>query len=312
MDFTKLKVLVIGDVMLDEYVDGTVTRISPEAPVPILNKQNSYYRLGGATNVAKNVKALGANVWLIGRIGNDVPGAVIKHELQEAGIISEFLMKDCTLPTTVKTRFMSGQYPLLRVDSEDKKSVGNTPFAEDLLASLDRHMRYFDVIIISDYEKGVVFPELLKEISLLQSDLKKIVTADTHKTDMSLFKNFTSLKPNQIELSRIVKQPVENWKDAERFVEFLIDTYGFDNLLVTLGADGLYYGSRTEKGYLPAEKRDIIDVTGAGDTVIAVYSVALAAGYTIREAAKLANKAAGIVVSKLGTATISIEELLNG
>jgi len=311
IDFSNQKILVIGDVILDEYIEGSVTRVSPEAPIPILDKKKQYYRLGGATNVARNLSSLGAKVWLIGRIGDDPAGLVIKNLLSLSKINIDLLMKDTTVPTSIKTRFISENHQLLRVDYENKTSVEeNLEFKEALHANLDRHMRYFDAIIISDYNKGVVYPELLQHISCLQKQYKKIVTADTHKTDLELFRHFTAITPNLTEFAILGKDKYSHEINQLKFRGAVIrTTYELETLLITMSSQGVCLFSDDGVNHLSAEKQDIVDVTGAGDTVIAVYTLALSVRMKPLDAAKLANKAAGIVVSKMGTAVVTPEEL---
>lgn len=310
MDFSNQKILVIGDIILDEYIEGSVTRISPEAPIPILNKKKQYYRLGGATNVAENLSSLGAQVWLIGRIGDDHAGLVIKNLLRLSKINIDLLMKDPEIPTTVKTRFISDNHQLLRVDYEDKTSVEESPtFKEALPLDLDRHMKYFDALIISDYNKGVVFPGLLQHISYCQKKYNKVLIADTHKTDISLFKGFTCLTPNLAEFRRFCGWQGRGLTRLARYGEHIRSKYELKQLLITMSAEGMLLLTEVGSEYIPVIKKEIVDVTGAGDTVIAVYSLGLSSGLSPLAAAKLANKAAGIVVSKMGTATVIPEEL---
>ena len=310
MDFSNQKILVIGDVMLDEYIEGSVTRISPEAPIPILNKKKVYYRLGGATNVARNLSSLGAQVWLIGRIGNDPAGLTIKNLLSLSKINIDLLMKDQEIPTTIKTRFISNNHQLLRVDHEDKTSIEENPeFKEALYADLDKHMKYFDAIIISDYNKGVVFPDLLHRISCFQQEYNKILIADTHKTDLRLFKGFTCLTPNLTEFKRLCSWRIPGLKTLIRYGEQIRVEYKLKQLLITMSTEGMLLLTEAGSEHIPVIKKEIVDVTGAGDTVIAVYSLGLSSGLSPLAAAKLANKAAGIVVSKIGTATVTLGEL---
>jgi rfaE bifunctional protein kinase chain/domain len=310
MDFTDKKLLVIGDIILDEYIEGTVTRISPEAPIPILDKKKHYYRLGGATNVARNLKSLGANVWIIGRIGEDAGGEQVKHLLSEERINIDLLLHNSTIPTIVKTRFVGGGQQLLRVDYEDRTEINKDPnFMEAFNMDLEQHMKYFDGIILSDYNKGVVVPEIIQHISCLQHQYQKVVTADTHKTDWNLFKGFTCLTPNRIEFQQQCREPLTDLKVLSRYATKLREKYGLEQLMVTLSEEGILLVTEDGQKHLPVQKKDIVDVTGAGDTVIAVYTLGLTAGLNPYDAVALANKAAGVVVSKMGTATVTPEEL---
>ena len=166
IDFSGKNILVIGDIMLDEYIEGNITRLSPESPTPILNKTKHYYRLGGASNVAKNLSSLGANVWMIGRIGKDKNGNIITDLLLKEKINIELLLTDINIPTITKTRFVTENEQLLRVDKEDKTSIENNSILCDVLfEDLNRHLYLFDAIIISDYDKGMIYPDLLKLLS---------------------------------------------------------------------------------------------------------------------------------------------------
>ena len=310
MDFSNQKILVIGDIIMDEYIEGSVTRISPEAPIPVLDKKKVYYRLGGATNVAKNLSSLGTQVWLIGRIGADPAGLTVKNLLSLSKINIDLLMKDQEIPTTVKTRFISNNQQLLRVDYEDKTSIEENPeFKEALYADLDKHMKYFDAIIISDYNKGVVFPDLLQHIGYLNKKYNTILIADTHKTDIRLFKGFTCLTPNLTEFKKLCSWGITELKTFIRYGEQIRVEYKLKQLLITMSAEGMLLLTEEGSEHIPVIKKEIVDVTGAGDTVIAVYGLALSSGLSPLAAAKLANKAAGIVVSKIGTATATPEEL---
>lgn len=312
MDFSNRKILVIGDIILDEYIEGTVTRISPEAPVPILDKKQTYYRLGGATNVAKNLKSLGANVWIIGRIGEDSGGEIIKKLLVDEGINIDLLVHSPEVPTIVKTRFICDNHTLLRVDYEDKRSLG-IEFTNTLIEDLDRHVKLFDAIIISDYKKGVVVSKWVRHLCELKQQYGKIVTVDTHSTNVEAFRGATCITPNRTELEAM-SYPcrVPDVENAVMAARNLMREYQIESFLVTLSEVGLVSVTPNTEKYIPATCKELVDVTGAGDTVIAAYTLALTAGYTPADAAALANKAAGIVVSKMGTATVTLEELCNG
>jgi len=309
--FQSKNILVIGDLILDEYITGDVTRISPEAPIPILDIKKIEYYLGGAGNVANNFVSLGAKVWIIGRVGHDAQGEILMHKLSTNNIYTDLLIKDDFLPTTVKTRFKCNNHCLLRVDMENKTSLEHSEFADVLIEDLDRHFQYFDAIIVSDYDKGVVFPNLIQHIVQLQTKYKKFVIADTHKTDMSLFKNFSCLTPNKAEFSKMVGRKLTSVEDVVEHANIVRKRFNLDTLLVTLSEDGVYYCSDKDEGHIPAHAPKLIDVTGAGDTTLAVYTLALLCGYSVLESAYLANSAAGIVVAKPGTATLTLNELLN-
>jgi rfaE bifunctional protein kinase chain/domain len=311
-DFSEKKILVIGDIILDQYIFGNVNRLSPEAPILILDRTGEEYRLGGATNVARNLKSLGANVWIIGRIGEDPAGGIVKNLLMDEGINVDLLVHCPEVPTIVKTRFVSGNHQLLRVDYEDKVSLG-VEFTNTLIEDLDRHVKLFDAIIISDYKKGVVVSKWVRHLCELKQQYGKIVTVDTHSTNVEAFRGATCITPNRTELEAM-SYPcrVPDVENAMMAARNLMREYQIDSFLVTLSEAGLVSVTPNTEKYIPATCKELVDVTGAGDTVIAAYTLALTAGYTPADAAALANKAAGIVVSKMGTATVSIEELNNG
>jgi rfaE bifunctional protein kinase chain/domain len=313
MLFEPKKVLVIGDIILDQYVSGEVSRISPEAPIPILDKQKTYYKLGGAANVAMNLKMLGASVWIIGRIGSDSEGEIVKRLLSENDINVDLLVKDEYLPTTIKTRFMSGTHQLLRVDRESKESLDNNPdFVESLDTDLERHFKYFDAIIVSDYNKGVVCFKLLQKLRDLQYQYAKILVGDTKKTDLNLFRHFTCLTPNKSEFEKMIGKQIDTkWLNEElvKHTEIIKEKYSINQMLVTLSEDGMFARNYSECLRIPAVPKEVVDITGCGDTVTAVLTLALACDYIFFSAVRLANQAAGIVVSKTGTAYVTQEDL---
>lgn len=320
MNFTDKKILVIGDIILDEYIEGNVTRISPEAPIPILDEKKRYLKLGGAANVACNVKSLGANVWITGGIGSkDQAGKDIIRLLSEQKINVDLLFKQDEIHTIRKTRFLANQQQLLRVDLEDKDSMGNYPYCREIIdIDLDRHFKYFDAVIISDYNKGVIFPDLLKHISELNKNYKTILVADTHKSDPKLFSGFTAITPNKKEAEGLIGKSLNNIKDYIQAAKQLSEENYIDQIILTLSEQGMLLYDKNNISKMPlntyhleTDFKELVDVTGAGDTVVAVYTLALSIGKTPFEAARLANKAAGITVSKLGTAYVTIEELFN-
>jgi len=312
MNFEDKKILVIGDAILDEYVEGLVTRISPEAPIPILNKTNTYYRLGGCLNVAKNLTSLGSKVWVISRIGGGSAGNIIRKLLDESKINIDLLITEDNIPTTVKTRFVSNQHQLLRVDEEDCTSFEYHKNILNILHNdLDRHLRYFDGVIISDYNKGVVFPKLITQLGELNLKYNKVLVADTKKEDITLFKNYTCLTPNVSEFKKLLRLN-DNPKTEERINQILFGQR-IKNLLVTKSEEGmvLFHPDLNTTTHLPAEQKNITDVSGCGDTVTAIYTLCLTCGLPPYMCAKLANKGAGIVATKFGTATITHKELFN-
>lgn len=302
--------IIIGDIILDEYVRGSVTRISPEAPIPILNKQDTYYRLGGAANVARNVNALGGKTWIIGRIGKDSAGDKVKHMLSDEGIMTDLILTNPKIPTIVKTRFVAENHQLLRVDYEDTTPITDHEKISIFKEDLERHLRYFDGIIISDYNKGTITEEIASYIGFLAKKYNKVIIVDTHKKDISCYSGYTSITPNLKELQMWFEKPLNSLEILKDAVKVLKREFKFNSVLLTLSEKGILIIDEEENSsHIPVTVQDIVDVTGAGDTVIATYTLAIAAGYSEYDAACLANKAAGIVIGKMGTAICSAEEL---
>ena len=303
----KKNILVIGDLMLDKYVRGSVSRISPEAPVPILNKQSGEYKLGGCANVAKNLTALGSNVWIIGKIGKDIAGTQVTELLQDNKINTNLLIADKKVITTKKTRYIADNQHLLRVDREH--ICFNNFKLKEVKENLVRHVKYFDAIIVSDYNKGMINEELAVFIGELALKEDKIITVDTKKRDITCFSNYTSITPNLKELENIFKTKIYDYKDSFELAKELLIMFRFNNVLITLSENGLFYTDDINSTHLKAEKKEIVDVTGCGDTVISTFTLALANGLSLHESACIANVAAGIVALKSGAESCSLDEL---
>ena len=299
------RVLVVGDAMLDQYWFGDVERISPEAPVPVVRVQRREERLGGAANVARNVAAVGVGTSLLTVLGDDDAGHRVSRLLAEAGIEPQVHL-DPSLPTTVKLRVIGRRQQMLRVDFE------NVPEAEILAALLDNYVSLLpgcDLVILSDYGKGG-----LAHIGGMIERARaagKPVLVDPKGDDYTRYQGATLLTPNRTELREVVGR----WKDEAdltRRAQSLRTDLGLQALLLTRSEEGMTL--YTEDGYwsVPAQAREVFDVSGAGDTVIAVLAAMLAAEVPLRDAVGIANRAGGIVVGKLGTATASYEELFGG
>jgi rfaE bifunctional protein kinase chain/domain len=296
------RVLVVGDVMLDRYWFGDVNRISPEAPVPVVHVQKQEDRLGGAANVARNAVALGAQAGLLCVVGHDEPGKRIIELLNDSGVALH-LERDPDLLTTIKLRVLSRQQQLLRVDFE------NTPAHEVLLAGLarfDELLPSHEVILMSDYAKGGL-THVTRMIAKARAAGKPVLV-DPKGDDWERYRGATLITPNRAELREVVGQ----WKSEEDLlarVTKLRAELEIDALLLTRSEEGMTLFSRDGVLDAPAVAREVYDVSGAGDTVIATLAVMLGAGLPLIEAVSLANRAAGIVVGKLGTATVDYDEL---
>lgn len=299
---TTAKILVVGDVMLDRYWFGEVARISPEAPVPVVRVTRSEERPGGAANVALNIASLGATSVLLSVIGDDEAGTTLES-LLTASAIESHLYRDASIDTTVKLRVIGRQQQLLRIDFE------TTPDHEVLLSKLSRFsdlLKSVDLVILSDYGKGG-----LKHIETMIQQCRNAgipVLVDPKGDDYRRYRGATLLTPNTSEF----RQVAGPWKDDEAMAkkaENLRQELGLDALLVTRSEEGMTLYQAGAVTHEPALAREVYDVSGAGDTVIATLGVALASGLSLTEAVRLANRTAGIVVGKLGTATVSQQEL---
>ncbi|ADR19224.1 D-glycero-beta-D-manno-heptose-7-phosphate kinase [Calditerrivibrio nitroreducens] len=304
-----VKLFVIGDVMLDVFLYGKVNRISPEAPVPVVNITNEKRVPGGAANVALNLKELGVSTTLIGLIGNDEEGVFLEKYLIDRGI-KTFLIKDGR-PTTVKTRIIAGSQQVVRVDKEVSHNLSDKK--ESLVVDyFEKHLSEFDGVIISDYAKGAITRRLIKRVVDLCKKHNKIVTVDPKIENFFYYKNVTTLTPNNKEASTATGIDIKDEKSLVKCGNFILKKLNSDSLIITRGEKGMTIFENGRIEYLPALAKEVFDVTGAGDTVISVVSSLLALGAPLKDAAILSNIAAGIVVGKIGTATVNADELKKG
>lgn len=302
-------VLVLGDIMLDRYVTGDVRRISPEAPIPVLRAQGRRAVLGGAGNVAKNLEALGATAILIGLIGDDAAGQEVLAMAPTGGRVELRAVVAPHRPTTVKTRFMSGGHQLLRLD-EEEAGHANEALAEALLGHFAAALPGVQAVVLSDYAKGVLADDVLRPAIGMARAAGIPVIADPKRTDLSGYAGVSVLTPNEIEvLTSTGISAISNDGAAEAGRAALIAS-GAEAVLVTRSARGLTLVRRDGPAlHLPTEAREVADVSGAGDTLIATFAAHLATGADLAEAARVANVAAGLSVAKPGTATVSHAEL---
>ena len=301
--FDQARVLVAGDVMLDRYWHGVTSRISPEAPVPVVHVGKSEERAGGAANVALNIAALGAQTRLLGVTGDDEPASLLETLLSSAGIDCEF-QKIAATPTVTKLRVISRHQQLIRLDFEDGfESFDGTALLESYRQGLDD----YDVVVLSDYGKGTL--SQIEQLITMARAAGKPVLIDPKARDFSRYRGATIITPNMAEFEQVAGQ----CDDEQALVESsaaLLEQHDIEALLVTRGEHGMTLLRRDEPEFhLPTQAREVFDVTGAGDTVIAMLAAALAAGEDMPSATALANLAAGIVVGKLGTASVSVPEL---
>jgi rfaE bifunctional protein kinase chain/domain len=303
-----VRVLVIGDVMLDVYLRGAASRISPEAPVPVVRVEEEWRALGGAANVAANVAALGAGCELVGCIGDDAPGDGLHGELGRLGIGSSGLVRTAGRPTTVKTRVLARHQQVARFDHETEAELPPADAARVVDAATAR-LDGVDIVVLEDYNKGLLTRQVIRDLVAAAVQAGRPVVVDPKLRHFFDYQGATVFKPNQAELAAALRGPVEAHDAA--WLEEVRRQLGCEHLLVTLGEDGMaLLTADGEHLRVPTVARSVYDVSGAGDTVTAVLAVALAAGATVQEAAILANHAAGIEVGKAGVATVAPDELL--
>jgi len=314
-NFPQAKTLVIGDLMIDEFIYGRAERISPEAPVPVINVVEKICRLGGAANVLVNISALKGEGFLCGVVGNDEMGDKFKSELHHLHTHGSGIIVEGNRPTTVKTRIIADQrQQVVRFDHEVKRDI--SPGSRTKIVSyLKEKAPGVDALIISDYEKGVISSPLLKEALPLAKRRKLIVCVDHPKVhNHTLYKKHAHIiTPNKKEAARVSGIEIDTEKDLVEAGKKLLTTLGCGAVLITRGEEGmtLFERGNGRITHIPTKAKEVYDVTGAGDTVIATLTLALAVGASYEEAARIANHAAGIVVSKLGTATVTPAELID-
>ena len=323
--FPKSKILVIGDLILDEYIFGSVERISPEAPVPVVWANKRTYVPGGAANVANNIRSLDTKVCLVGVVGKDKNRDVLLAELKKRNISCQGIFMVPQRHTTLKTRILAGHQQVVRLDWEHTDSL-NKDINTKILKFIQTNMDDFGAIIIEDYGKGVINKDLITELIVLCRKHKKIVTVDPKEEHFQFYSRVTSITPNRKELENAIRNlrikdttnrfkfntdKLFTDKEIDLAADEIMRYLDLDSLLVTLGENGMcLFGRDNRITRIPTVAQEVFDVSGAGDTVIATFTLALSCGATQLEAAHLANFAAGIVVGKIGTAVTSRKELL--
>lgn len=307
--FPGKRLLVLGDVILDRYWWGECTRLSPEAPVPIVRKQKVTVTPGGAANTAANLAALGATVELMGITGRDGAAAELKTALQQCGVGTACLIETDTRPTTTKTRIIALHQQLVRVDDEDTGPVAEPEAVEALRLTAER-LPAADALVISDYAKGFLSPPFLKCVLAMARDAGKPVFVDPKGMDWTRYTGCTLIKPNRPELSLLAGMPARDHRETlaagRRLAELMPDSL----VLVTEGAEGMTLFSDSGENHVEPIARQVYDVTGAGDAVLAVTALALSVGASHGDAMQLASHAASIVIGRVGTVVVGREELL--
>ena len=309
-DFKNKKVLVVGDLMIDEYLWGIVERISPEAPVQIVEVQKETYTLGGAGNVVNNLVSLGADVFTAAVIGDDAGGELLIDIFNKLKIDTNGLIKDKKRTTTKKTRVMAANQHVLRIDRETKDAVKKSSL-NNLLGYIESKMCYADIVIISDYGKGVVSSELIKRTAIFAKKNDKMIIADPKGDNFKKYRGCYLITPNKKEASIASNIKIREEKDLFSAGKKLIDVANLEAILITCGSEGIFCLNKNgDSIHIPAHAKQVFDVSGAGDTVIAVFGLSIASGSTFEDGAELANIAGGIVVGKVGTASVTVDELM--
>lgn len=323
--FNKARILVVGDLILDEYIWGSVERISPEAPVPVVWANKRTYVPGGAANVANNIRALGGEVCLLGVTGKDKNTGILFSELKKRNINTKGIFIEPKRYTTLKTRIIAGHQQVVRVDWEH-----TGPLPKDLngrlIQFIQKNINDFDAIIIEDYGKGVINMHLLAELICLAHSHKKIITVDPKEDHFQYYRGVTSITPNRRELENAIrnlkfKDTANRFKinndrlftdrDINSAARNILEYLELESMLVTLGEYGMKLLERSGRiTHIPTVAQEVFDVSGAGDTVIGAFTLGLCSAGTLLEAAHIANFAAGIVVGKVGTAAATRKELL--
>jgi len=306
----KIKICVVGDIMVDHYIKGSCDRISPEAPVQVVDVTTEVYSLGGAGNVLKNLKALGCEASIISICGNDDAGKILHTELLNTHPAFYYLAKDNTRRSTIKTRVIVSRHQLLRLDKEDKHYCNND-IANKIIGLFKTHITEIDVLIISDYCKGVLSPYLVKELLAICNRHNVISIVDSKYKDLSKYKGATLIKPNKKEAALASGITITDDNTLEQACKKIADITACKTVVVTLSEDGIAIYNERKLTKILTKAIEVFDVTGAGDTVVAALGFALANKMNINEACHFANHAAAVVVAKFGSAVATLDEINN-
>ncbi|MBS3097657.1 D-glycero-beta-D-manno-heptose-7-phosphate kinase [Candidatus Woesearchaeota archaeon] len=306
--FKNKKILVVGDIMLDKYIWGDVTRISPEAPVQVVSVQAESYAPGGAANVANNIAAFGSDSYMSGIVGKDIANEILLKEMRKRNIKTEYIITDEKKPTIQKVRVIGQRQQLLRIDYE-KGEYLSKEIENKILDFVTNKIKGIDGVVISDYAKGVITKNLMMNIIKLCKGNKKIVTIDPKPQNKKFYKDATLITPNCKEASEMTNIEPDSEKNVLKIGKKILKELKAP-VLITRGEKGMtLFETNGKVMNIPTKAKEVYDVTGAGDTVVATVTLALTSGATLRQAAIIANHAAGVVVGKVGTSTLSINEL---
>lgn len=309
-DFSKAKVLVVGDLILDEFIWGKVSRISPEAPVPVVWVDSENFMPGGASNVAANIRSLGGEVHVAGVVGEDSRGEILRTLLHKKGVRCEGIIEDAARPTTQKTRVIAHHQQVVRIDRETQRQISGRCL-ERITEFIREKVPAVDALIIEDYGKGVIVPKLVREAVRIARKHDKVITVDPKETHFSYYRGATTITPNHHEAATMVGFKIKDDASLEKAGRKLLKKLHLESALITLGENGMslfQHGKPTCR--IPTVAQEVFDVSGAGDTVISAYTLSRASGASAADAAFISNCAAGIVVGKVGVAVTSAEELL--
>lgn len=310
--FAKARIAVIGDLMLDRYLFGSVTRMSPEAPVPVLDIEITETRLGGAANVGHNIHSLSASPLLIGVVGEDNKGALLRELVEGLGFDSSGIITDPDRPTTIKTRVVAGSQQMLRVDQEKKHPI-STDIENKIIAVVESNINSLDAIILEDYNKGVLSESLIKRVIAIAKQNNIPTFVDPKFDNFFAYQGVTVFKPNRKEMQDALGVKAKTDAEINKAGLNLLEKLNAENVLLTLSEKGmrLFERGQSEPFAIPTMAREVADVSGAGDTVIATLAVACACGATVRQASIMANRAAGFVVEDLGIVPIYKDQLFD-
>ena len=310
-NFKNAKVLVVGDLILDEFLWGDVSRISPEAPVPVVWVKRESFMPGGASNVANNLRSLGANVFLAGVIGDDEHGAILKGELEQKGIDTSCILVDESRPTILKTRVVAQHQQVVRIDKEKVEHLSDLLISE-MISRINAIIDNMDAVIIEDYGKGVITPKLLSKIVPIAKAKKKVISVDPKEEHFKYYRGISVITPNNQEAARAVGFEIKDDATLKKAGQVLLNKLNCKIALITLGENGMAVFQRSKPmKQIPTVAQEVFDVSGAGDTVIASYTLSLVSGADPIQAAHISNFAAGIVVGKVGIAIVTPDELLS-
>ena len=307
-NFKNTAILCIGDVLLDRFISGEVNRISPEAPIPILKITKETSMLGGAGNVVQNLVALGAKVRFLSVIGDDTAGQEVLEKINHSKTIKANLILDKKRQTSIKIRFLSGNQQILRSDKETTNDISEN-HAKTILNLVQKEIRDFGALVLSDYGKGVLTDELLHQLITTAKTARVPVIVDPKGKNYSCYQGSTLITPNKRELEKATGIKSNSDESVATAAAYLIKTCKINSVLATRSSEGMTLQTKTETKHFVAEAREVYDVSGAGDTVVAVMACAISSRANLNDAVSLANTAAGIVVGKFGTAVIPIKEL---